>query len=322
MTRSATRLLACAALALVAAVAWKAGHAQASAPQRVAGTSVSLTPPAGFTAGAGFTGFADTSTGASIMISELPAEAHAQLAPMFGNLDVARQAFGSQGITIERLERVKAPAGDLPVLAGSQKLNETQFRKWMTLARGETTTLVTFQAPTDARLDDATVRQVVSSLTLGSKPTMQEQLGALPFRFESTAPFRVVNTVGGSGVLLTSGAKDVDPAGEQPLVVIASQVTGNGIPSTAQAQTARAVLLNTRELNEAKIEEESEVTFAGAPGVLLSGATPGGKRFWQYFALGKDQRFIRLLAVVPADQAQALQPSLEGMAKSVAFRAN
>ena len=116
---------------------------------------------------------------------------------------------------------------------------------------------------------------------------------------------------------MTSGDKDVDPEGTQPLLIVAAQV--GAAPANDDAATARRLLLQTRDLQSAAIETDRSVPFAGAIGVLLEG-TSGGKRFAQYFARKPEGPFVRLVAIFASDRAGELRPAIDAIAGSVAFR--
>ncbi|CAN5792268.1 hypothetical protein BH11PSE3_BH11PSE3_28960 [soil metagenome] len=296
-----------------------AAYAQSSAVQHVPGTTVSLTPPTGFVAASDFSGFKERDGAASIMVSELPAEAYPQISAVFGDLDAARNAFATKGITVNALKRLDGASGNVLLLSGTQTIGTQTFKKWMALIKGQKTVLITLQAPETSPLTDATAQKTIETVALGAPASAQEKIAELPFTLEVMPPFRIVDTIGGSTVLLTAGEHDVDPAGKQPMMVIAMAPSG-AVPPGDLATTARALAAQTQGLKDASIDGEKAISFAGGDGILLSGKTGDGRRFSQYLAIGPQHRSIRLIAFVPADRVDDTGAAIEAVAKSIAFK--
>jgi hypothetical protein len=294
-------------------------HAQAPTVQRVPGTTVSLTPPAGFVLATEFSGFKDRDGAASIMVAELPAEAYPQLSTVFGDLEMARKAFATKGISVSALKRVDTSSGPVVFLSGTQTAGTLHLNKWLALLKGQKTVLLTFQAAEASTLTEAAAQKVVESTTLGAVPSLKEKVSELPFKIEATPPFRIVDTIGGSAVLLTAGDKDVDPEGKQPMLIAAIDVSGQA-GSGDLAQTARALIAQTQGLKDATVETEKAIRFAGSDGIVLSGKAQDGRYFSQFAALGPQRRFIRMIAFVPPDRADETRPAIESIAQSIAFR--
>lgn len=117
------------------------GPTQAQAPtvQQVPGTTVSMTPPAGFALAGEFAGFKDGNGAASILVVELPAEAYPQLSAPFGDLEMARTSFATKGISVTALKRIDTPPGAALFLSGTQTVGSLHLNKWMALLKGEKT---------------------------------------------------------------------------------------------------------------------------------------------------------------------------------------
>jgi hypothetical protein len=71
------------------------------AAERIPGTQVTLNPPEGFTPSAGFFGYANESTGASIMVTEIPGP-YADI-----NKGVTAEGLKKQGIELVSSEDVR-----------------------------------------------------------------------------------------------------------------------------------------------------------------------------------------------------------------------
>lgn len=306
--------LAAAALCL----AILAGPVAAQDKRAIAGTTVSLSVPAGFEPASGFAGLQNLKTKASVMIVEMPAEAHAQISTLFANLDSAKTNFARQNVVIEDREEIETAAGTVPVLSGSQQAGGVSFDKWIALFKGTKTVLITVQAPNDSDLDDDEVHALLKSVSLGAEPSLADKLGALPFSVTAAEPFRVIDTIGGSGVLMMAGPLNTDPSGKQPLLIVAAQLSG---PRDAKIEDLSAALLKqTRSLETATVTKREARAFAGGQGHLLAGTNPEGKRFEQYLGIGSDGRFVRLVAIAEADAFDRLKPTIEAIAASVAFK--
>ena len=306
------------ALLLISVLCRGPAHAQAPTVQHVPGTTVSMMPPAGFVLATEFSGFKDRDGAASILVVELPAEAYPQLSAVFGDLEMARKAFATRGISVNALKRVDTSSGPVVFLSGTQTAGTLRLNKWVALLKGEKTVMITFQAAEGSALTEAAAQKATESTTLGSVPSLQEKVSKLPFKIEATPPFRIVDTIMGSGVMLTAGDKDVDPEGKQPMLVVAADLSGKG-GSGDLAQTARALIAQTQGLKDATIETEKAIRFAGSDGIVLSGKTQDGRHFSQFAALGPQRRFIRMIAFVPADRVDETRAAIESIAQSIAF---
>jgi hypothetical protein len=296
--------------------------AQAQERTAISGTTVSLTPLKGFAPSAKFAGLENVEAKASVLVVEMPPEAHTQLSALFGNADTAKANFAKQNIVIDEAEDIETAGGKGRILTGQQNVAGTTFDKWIVLLKGAKTVMITVQAPEDSDLDGDDVVAMLKTVSLGAEPTLDQKLSALPFRVRATEPFRVVDTFGGLGVLMTSGPLNVDPKGQQPMLIVSYQ-TGGQVPAGQLAAVGEKLLQTTRGFEKAEVAKRDTVTFAGdKTGVMLSGTTSEGsirKRFAQYMGLGADGRFVRM--IVSADEATypSLEPAIKAIADSIAF---
>lgn len=60
--------------------------------------------------------------------------------------------------------------------------------------------------------------------------------------------------------------------------------------------------------------------FGGITGHRVDGITPDGRRYRHYLALWPGERFVRLVAILPADSSKAVEDAVDAMAASVRFR--
>lgn len=296
--------------------------AQAQERTAISGTTVSLAPLKGFVPSSKFAGLEHAEAKASVLVVEMPPEAHAQLQALFGNADTAKANFAKQNIVIDEAEDIETAGGKGRILTGQQNVAGTTFDKWIVLLKGAKTVMITVQAPEDSDLDGDDIVAMLKTVSLGAEPTLEQKLEALPFRVRASEPFRVVDTFGGLGVLMTSGPLNVDPKGSQPMLIVSYQ-TGGQVPAGQLAAVGEKLLQTTRGFEKAEIAKRETVTFAGSKdGALLSGTITEGaarKRFAQYMGLGADGRFVRM--IVSADEAAypSLEPAIKAIADSIAF---
>jgi len=296
------------------------GCSQASPPSvPVPGSVVSLAPPPGFAPAPNFSGFVSEDGRASILIAELPAEAGAVVSELFADNATARERFASQGVQVDRLESITSDGQTVPVVIGSQDAHGYTFGKWIALFSGSPTVMITIQAPRDHELTHKQAVRVLESVTRGAQPTLEQNVAALPFTVKAASPFRLLNTLAGSAVMFTAGKLDTDPQGRQPLVTVASMLS---LPfdSDDVAEISDELIAGTVSIQGGTIVSRTNTHFAGIAGHRVDGLTPSGNRYRHYLALWPSERFVRLVAILPADSPQEVLDAVDAMAASVQFR--
>ncbi|GGF71060.1 hypothetical protein GCM10007301_33500 [Azorhizobium oxalatiphilum] len=244
------------AVALVAATGLMVGPRAfaASEPVFPPGASVGLVPPPGMSPAAAFAGF-QHEAGASIVLVEMPPEAYAQIVAKFTPEALKPTGFMVKG----EAQPLAVTGGEGRLFRGSQDANGLSYTKWVAVVRGPAgTALVTVQVPTDAKeqVSDSAVETALKTIAFRAEQSLQEQMAALPFKVGDTAGFRPVRMIGGSGLILTEGPKDVDPEGTQPFVIIAASL-GRPVAPDAQAAYAKTALNSLAQLKDIKIENET-----------------------------------------------------------------
>lgn len=296
------------------------GCSQASQPSvAVPGSVVSLAPPPGFAPAPNFSGFISEDGRASILVAELPAEAGAVVSELFADNATARERFASQGVQVERLESITSEGQTIPVVIGSQDAHGYTFGKWVALFSGSPTVMVTAQAPRDHALTHKQAMRVLESVKRGAPPTFEQKVAAMPFSVRPAAPFRLIDTLANSAVLFTAGELDVDPEGRQPSVIVASQLS---LPfdSDDLARVSDQLIAGSVHIQDGTIASRSDVQFGGITGHRVDGLTPDGRHYRHYLALWPSERFVRLVAILPADSPQDVLDAVDAMAASVQFR--
>src|SRR5690606_12116999 len=152
-----------------------------------------------------------------------------------------KAAFAGQGVEVSGLSNLATDAGsEIPVVTGSQDANGVTYDKWIALLAGTNTVMLTVQSPRAAGLGHATVEAMPQPAVLADKVSLDEKIAALPVSIEAAEPFRVLDTIAGSGVLMTGGPEDVDPEGRQPLLVAVMQIS-QPLAADQQEEVAKAL---------------------------------------------------------------------------------
>lgn len=161
--------------------------------------------------------------------------------------------------------------------------------------------------------------QALATVTLRPQATLEQRIAAMPFSVEPASPFRLLDTLSGSAVALTAGELDTDPDGLQPLVIVASQLS---LPfaSDDPEKVSDQLIAGTVSIQGGTITSRENVPFGGIAGHRVDGVTPDGRHYRNYLALWPDERFVRLVAILPADSSKEVEDAVDAMASSVRFR--
>lgn len=313
-----------ASISIAMAVALSLSERAATAQDRIAiaGTTVSLAPLKDFVPATGFAGLTNPATSASLQVTELPAAAFDQIAPRLANLEEAKVAFAPQRVEVQGLEQVEIAGQTAPLVAGRQTAGGIGFDKWFILLKGARTVLVTVQSPVEAKLDPAAVRLMLGSITLGGEPSLADKLKALPFAIEAADPFRIVDTIGGYGVLMTVGQLDADPVGIQPLLIAAYQLSGATLAESQLEPAAEALLKRLPGFGTASVTMRGKARLGGSDAIKLAGNVQEkgiDKRFEQYLALGKTGRYLQVIATADIESFDGLKPAMNAIIDSITF---
>jgi hypothetical protein len=309
-------------VALFVALSSAQGAAFAQAKLAIAGTTVSLVPLKGFSPATGFAGLTNPATQASVLVTELPAVAYDQIAPKLATLDDAKLAFAAQRVDVRSLEQVDIAGQKAPLIIGRQTLGSTTFDKWIVLLKGARTVLLTVQSPESAKLSPAEVRAMLTSVALGAEPSLADKLKALPFSITAAEPFRIVDTIAGSGVLMTVGPLNADPSGIQPMLIAAYQLSGPTLAADQLEAVAETQLRRMPGFASATIASREKARLGGSDGVQLAGSVQDkgiDKRFEQYLAVGKAGRYLQIIVSADNENFDDLKPAIRAIVGSAAF---
>ena len=247
LSRRLGRLLVLATLA--AGPVTGAGASDAVFPP---GSRFGFDPPGDMSLSRRFSGFERKEGGATLSVVELPPNAFAELVSGFTDANLLNQGFA-----VEKREEVKIGDNEGMLYTGEQPADPNTsapaIRKWILVVGAPSVTgLVIAQALPDAETD-ATMRKMVTGVTLRPALSLTQQVDALPFRIADMAGFRPVRVLAGNSVLLTQGPKDQMQNLEQPILVLAQAVQQ---PPTADQRDgfARAALASNQTLKDFVIE--------------------------------------------------------------------
>jgi hypothetical protein len=304
--RTLVRLGFVVAAAVLAALVVPARSQEAVA---IPGTSVTLTPPPGFSvAGRGL----ENGAGATITISERSAEGYAELAATFSSAKNLSAAYAEQGVTIRAVRQIGTPGGQVLFASGTQSFRGRNTIRYFALLKGDKAVLLTFNLA-DRSFSEADAETLVRSVSLAPAPTLEEQLAGLSFTFNAVEPFRVANIINRDTVTLATGDDD-QPASSKPVVVI-----GRGQSQAVMGDEARVaveLLRSTAGFREAAVTTQSPVTFAGGAGYAVT-AVIEDRTVVQYLRIVPGGAYLRLLARGPTTAMQAAEPTIAEIANSV-----
>lgn len=234
----------------------------------VRGTRVSLVPPEGFVESPRFSGFQNDATGASIMVTELPAAFEAVTAAF------EPEPMAKKGMKLLGKEAV-SPGGAKGLLVHvEQEAAGTTYRKWMlALGDGTATALITstFRAETEAQESEP-----MKAAVLTARRDLETEAPPLdmPFTLRKTPGLARAQQVQ-NALLYTPDGKLQGHAPEDPLLVVAPSL---GNPGT----------LDARDFSEKRVR-----MTAGVKDVTVESGAPvevDGLKGYELVARAKDEK--------------------------------
>jgi hypothetical protein len=297
---------------LILTAAAAAFVALASAQQErmaIRGTSVTLTPPPGFTASRSARTIENAATGTSITISETSAESYAELAQRFSSPKSLSDGYAQQKVTIRSVRRID---GKIPFAVGRQAQNNgKEIPKYYGLVQGDKTVLVTFTIG-NGNFTEADAEAVLRSIEVAPEPTIEERLATLPFTFRLAAPYVIDEVIPRQAVQL-----EAEGSREQPAVVI-----GYGRSQAMMGDEPRVaieLLRNTGGYREAEIVEQGPAAFAGGNGYLVK-AVIEDRTAVQYLRIIPGGGYVRLLVRGKTSALPGVEAAIAEIASSVESR--
>jgi hypothetical protein len=250
--------------ALVALTLTLAAPAYAADPVFPTASRVGLTVPAGFTPSKRFLGFENPQASALIAISELPADAYADIEKGFSD----DAALKSRGWTVQVREPLTFKNGKGIFIAGPQESNnQKRYESVLVANTAGMTALISVQMieASHATITDAMVRDMFKSMTVRETVPEGERLAILPYKIGDLAKFRIVRSAAQGVALLTDGPKDEVVAVEQPFLLIGVAPGAAPKPEERDAY-AKRVFSSAPGIKEVKITRAEPLRIGQAQG--------------------------------------------------------
>ena len=232
------------------------------------GSTIGLTPPPGMEVAPNFAGFRDETTGGTILLTKLPAEAFDQAAA--GAADSAK--FATAGIIIRTRENLIIGGNQAFLASGRQFIRGVAFRYWGAIVSSPYGTAIVNALYPEATADadtDAVMRAALLSITLRPELPLADQVAALPFTLPDLGKFRIDALISGYIVGLTDGPKDMDPDDTQThlLVTVSPKVPPRELEQTA----ARQSFLSSRKRQVVDVRSEAAIAVGGLDAYQIIG---------------------------------------------------
>ncbi len=283
------------------------------------GSTFGIIPFEGSVEAAQFAGFADMETSASVMITELPLAAWEQISTGFSKPETIAQA----GITAATISRLEIAGMEAVRIAGTQTKSGLSFPKCVVLLKGrEKVGFLTAQIPFQDDFGGDACALIRGIAQRDSSTSIDEQLAALPFALSDMGGFRVVQTIGGSGAVLTRGPLDEITSAEQPVMIIASSLSANTVGPDKMAFSEKVMAsFPGHELGERL--DSAELTLAELPATRLvyEAVQENGTEITlvQWAAFRADGQYVRLIGIASRENWLSDYPNFERVANSLSF---
>ena len=167
--------------------------------EQVPGTSVILAPPTGFVITDRFPGFVNESTGASIIISEIPGTYDEVIAGLSNP-----KSMRTQGIKLLSKAPNKVDGHKAMLFHAEQSVNGTLFKKWLlAVDRSGATTIIMATYPKAENKQQAEILKAAILAASFGKPN--DPFDALKFTVKPVSPFQIAKITGQNMVLTPEG---------------------------------------------------------------------------------------------------------------------
>lgn len=287
--------------------------AAAAQPQAVVGTRVTLQPPAGFVAADRFPGFANPESGASIMVTEVPA-AFSQVTAGF-----TREQMAPRGMTLRGSESLTIDGRPGLLLSITQSARGVVFDKWM-LAFGNDSAVVlvtgTYPQAAASRLGEPIKQAVLSARLSAAGPT--DRFEGLGFRVTESSRLRIATRMGNTLALNETGTVPETAPGA-PFLVVGSSFSEVDLADLEAFSRRRAMQIAT--LSGVSNLSGGPVTIDGAAAYeLFADAVDGddGKPLRVYqVILAEGNHYIMVQGFVGTERAAEFIPEFQSIARSL-----
>jgi len=249
--------------ALFALVLTASAPALAADPVFPTASRIGLVAPSGFTPSTRFAGFENRFASALITLTELPADAYADVEKGFND-----DSLKTRGWAIKVREPLTFKDGKGFFIAGPQESQgQKRYEAVMVANTGGITALVSVQMVEEsaAAITEAVLRDMFKTVAIRPTVPESERLAVLPYKIGNLAKFRLVRSAHQGVALLTDGPKDEAVAVEQPFLLIAIAPGAPPKPEERDAFAKRA-FLSAPGIKEVKITRAEPLRIGQAQG--------------------------------------------------------
>jgi len=306
------------------AVSLGSNLAAAAEPVFPLGSRMGFVPPPGFQISKRFPGFENPEARSTILVATLPSQAYAEI-----EASMTPDALKKQGLTEDKRQTLTLAKGKALLVTGSEQENGQKYRKWMFLGQlPEGVALIAVLVPETAikTYPDDVIKASLATLAARASVPLEEQIALIPFKLTNLSGLRPIRVLGGAGVILTDGEKDIPTTpGDQAIFVV---TIGQGGPeqATDRANFARNLFTGLGDLKEVRIISGDMLRLGGgnltthelqADAKEAFTDTPMKLVQWVRFGQGT---FIRMIGMARADQWPATFPRFRAVRDGVAPR--
>lgn len=281
-------------------------------PVRVPGTSVSLEPPAGFALAEGFPGFQSLESGASILVTQMPAPVAEIRKAM------TKDMLATRGITLLSSQEETVGGREALLVHVAQSAAGVDFLKWMLVTGDpkETVMIVGTFPKSAGEAAGAAIRSALLTASLAAAAPSDPFEGLL-FRITPTPALKIASRI--SNMLLLTESGSPGPHGpEEPAYIVGSSIGPGGGGDLKVFSEARA--RQTTQIEDLRNVSGREITLGGLTAwELLADAkdmkSGAAIRLYQVIAQDGDGYFI-VQGLVGADRADAMLPEFRRVTES------
>jgi hypothetical protein len=257
-----------------------AGAAERVTPR---GSHISLEPPAGYVQSSTFTGYMSPSGKVSIVLTEFPPEAFAQIRQGF-----SAEAMAQHGMRLLSVETIDGLPFEQTTVRAEQRSGGDLYDKWVMIFNGKTFTgmvSVSIFRSSPPLVADSVIRAALASVRISTKQS-GDPIAALPFSVTPASRFHYRSTISGRGLLL----KETPPPPEGQLddvgfmVILAQEAA---VETADQRQFGEQQFMITKAISDKAILSTKPLQVSGMNGFeyLAEGKQANGQKLRYLFVV-------------------------------------
>lgn len=289
-------------------------------PTQLTGSHALIELPEGFVQSPQFTGAIWEDGKASILVTELPAEAYKAVAD---GLLADPTALQDQDILLDKTRVITLGEHQAVLGTGRQLVDAQPFDKWLLLVGApHVTLLVTAQAPTIMMKPERIAKIEAALHSIRVAPDRGDVRAALPFVFGETRRFRFLRALSGNAALLTDTAYSGE-AGHRPLFVVTTALSqdcdawADGVHAFAE-KAAQSI----GQIKDLAIADTHDARLGMDRGVVTEGeGMMNGRKVVvvQTFRF-RDCAYLRTIGIGPANEEAVYRAEFAMLAARVCWR--